>query len=299
MIAWDKIQSTICNATQFPFLLTQVLPISGGSTNSTWHLIGRETNKNYDAINYFVKLSDVHRAAMFDAECAGLEALANTKTIRVPRIVCMGVAKQHCYLVLEYFKLHHHGNSALLGKQLAALHSTQSSEYGWIRDNTLALTPQRNLKSGDWLVFWREQRLGFQLELAAQNGLLGTLQVLGQSVVDALPDLLADYSPRASLLHGDLWGGNHAFLADGTPVIFDPALYYGDRETDIAMTELFGGFDADFYTAYQDVYPLDKGYAKRKNLYNLYHILNHCNLFGGSYIWQAESLMRGILTKVN
>lgn len=298
MINWDKICSNISDATQSRIVFADALPISGGHTNFAWHLqVSSGTTTANVAAHYFVKLNSADKADMFKAETDGLETLANTYTVRVPHIVCMGVAKQHAFLVLEYFNLHHHGNDRLLGKQLAELHRVQSTEYGWLRENTLALTPQLNTRSGDWLSFWREQRLGFQLELAAQNGFHGKIQELGRNVLDALPDLFADYSPVASLLHGDLWGGNHAFLADGTPVIFDPAPYYGDRETDIAMTELFGGFANDFYAAYESVYPLDKGYAKRKNLYNLYHILNHCNLFGGTYSAQAERLMRGLLSK--
>ncbi len=298
MINWDKICSNISDATQSRILFAGASPITGGCTNSAWHLqVCSGSAIANEAAHYFVKFNSADKAGMFESEADGLEVLANTHTVRVPHIVCMGVANPHSYLVLEYFKLHQHGNNALLGKQLADLHRVQSTEYGWPQDNTLALTPQCNTRSGDWLSFWREQRLGFQLELAAKNGFHGKIQELGRQVLDALPDLFANYSPVASLLHGDLWGGNHAFLANGTPVIFDPAPYYGDRETDIAMTELFGGYDNDFYAAYQSVYPLDKGYAKRKNLYNLYHILNHCNLFGGSYSAQAESLMRGILAK--
>ena len=123
------------------------------------------------------------------------------------------------------------------------------------------------------------------------------LQKLGKQVLAALPDLLTDHTPQPSLLHGDLWSGNHGFLADGSPIIFDPATYYGDREADIAMTELFGGFAPEFYTAYQQAYPLNAGYSKRKNLYNLYHILNHCNMVSSSYVSQAERIMRELLRK--
>ena len=235
---------------------------------------------------------------MFAAECAGLAALGATRTVRVPRVIACGVAGQHAYLVLEHFNLCRHGNNELLGRQLAALHRVQSGQFGWDQDNTLSLTPQLNTRSPDWLSFWREQRLGFQLELAACNGYHGKVQELGRKVMDALPDLFAGYYPAASLLHGDLWGGNYAFLADGKPLIFDPAPYFGDREADIAMTELFGGFDAGFYAAYHAAYPLDAGYDKRKNLYNLYHILNHCNLVGSSYLNQAEDMMKKILNTI-
>ncbi len=148
------------------------------------------------------------------------------------------------------------------------------------------------------MTFWRERRLGFQLQLAAENGYRGQLQRLGDKLLDAMPAFFDGYAPQPSLLHGDLWGGNHAYLADGTPVIFDPAPWYGDRECDLAMTELFGGYGADFYDAYRASYPLDAGYAVRKELYNLYHILNHLNLFGGGYARQAEQMMQRLLTAI-
>ena len=117
----------------------------------------------------------------------------------------------------------------------------------------------------------------------------------GEKLLKNLERFFIGYEPKASLLHGDLWSGNYGYLNNGEPVIFDPAVYYGDRETDIAMTELFGGFPAEFYTAYNEAWPLDKGYQQRKNLYNLYHILNHFNLFGGGYAMQAENMMDQLL----
>lgn len=301
MINWDKISGIISDVTGSHFSLVRATPISGGCTNQAWHLEGgsQSANKSITA-HFFIKLNSADKAAMFAAESLGLAALAATATVRVPQVISHGVADQHAYLVLEYFELRRNGNTELLATQLAALHRVQAAQFGWHQDNTLALTPQHNTWSPDWLSFWREQRLGFQLELAARNGFRGRVQVLGKQVMDALPDLFAGYSPAASLLHGDLWGGNYAFLADGTPVIFDPAPYYGDREADIAMTELFGGFDHDFYTAYHTAFPLDAGYTRRKTLYNLYHILNHCNLVGSSYLKQAEVMMQKLLEgKIN
>jgi len=136
------------------------------------------------------------------------------------------------------------------------------------------------------------------LNLAARNGYGGSLQRLGENLMDALPAFFTGYSPLPSLLHGDLWSGNHAYLQDGTPTIFDPAIYYGDRECDLAMTELFGGYPADFYAAYRAAYPLHAGSTVRKELYNLYHILNHANLFGGGYASQAERMMQRLLATI-
>ena len=277
-------------------LFNKAIQLAGGDSNQAWHLSGStKSDKQQCEIHYMVKLNAVNRVAMFAAESAGLAAMAATQTIRVPRSITHGVTNQHSFLVLEYCNLASHGDSSLLGTQLAAMHRCHAAQFGWHQDNTIGVTPQPNNWSSDWLNFWREQRIGFQLNLAARNGYLGDLQKLGKQVLDALSNLLADHTPQASLLHGDLWGGNHGFLADGTPVLFDPAPYYGDREADIAMTELFGGFAPEFYSAYQQAYPLDAGYSKRKNLLNLYHILNHCNMVSSSYVSQAESMMRGIL----
>jgi fructosamine-3-kinase len=136
------------------------------------------------------------------------------------------------------------------------------------------------------------------LELAIKNGLGKALSRKGEQLAAALPQLLAGHAPSASLLHGDLWRSNAGFLADGTPVLFDPAVYFGDREADLAMTELFGGFPRDFYSAYGEVAPLDQAYAARKTLYNLYHVLNHANLFGGGYAMQAERMIDRLLAEV-
>ena len=300
MINWKIITDSISDATRTHFSITRSSPISGGYTNQAWHLEGRaEPERKGSESHYFVKLNSADKAAMFAAEYAGLAALAATHTVRVPRAITLGVADQHAFLVLEHFDLYRHGNNELFGSQLAALHRVHAAQFGWDRDNTLSLTPQHNIRSPDWLSFWREQRLGFQLDLAARNGYGGRLQLLGHRVMDALPELIAGYTPVPSLLHGDLWAGNYAFLEDGTPLIFDPAPYFGDREADIAMSELFGGFDPEFYAAYQAAYPLDTGYAARKTLYNLYHILNHCNLVGSSYLTQAEGMMQTLLEEVS
>ena len=217
---------------------------------------------------------------MFDAETAGLNAIAATNTIRIPRPIAHGVAAGQSYLVLEHLDLSSHGDAYLLGEQLAALHRCSAKQFGFMQDNFIGTTPQPNGWTDDWVTFWRERRLGFQLRLAAENGFGGQLQSLGEKLSDALPAFFDGYTPLPSLLHGDLWSGNHAFLSDGTPVIFDPATYYGDRECDLAMTELFGGYPADFYAAYRAAYPLDAGYTTRRDLYNLYPILNHATLFG-------------------
>lgn len=298
MVNWKKIAEIISTATGANFSITQAIPLSGGYTNQAWHLEGCTTHNPQQATtHYFLKLNSADKADMYASERAGLVALAVTHTVRVPRVIAQGNVDQHTFLLLEYFNLQNHGNSRLLGTQLATLHRIHDRQFGWERDNTLGLTVQRNTWTCDWLSFWREHRLGFQLDLAARNGFRGALQEMGQRLIDRLPDVLADHHPAPSLLHGDLWGGNHGFVDNGEPVLFDPATYYGDREADIAMTELFGGFDQEFYAAYQAAYPLEAGYEKRKTLYNLYHILNHCNMVSGSYVRQAEGMMRHLLAE--
>lgn len=292
MTDWNAIAVAISSATQQPFSLSSQTAIGGGCINEAYRIAGQ------DGRQFFIKLNSADKTAMFAAEAAGLAEIAATQTIRVSQPIVHGVAGRQSCLVLEHLALSSRGDARLLGKQLAALHQTHSSQFGFAQDNFIGATPQPNEQKNDWIDFWREQRLGFQLRLAAKNGYGGQLQSLGEKLMGALPTFFDSYTPQPSLLHGDLWSGNHAFLTDGTPTIFDPAAYYGDRECDIAMTELFGGYSADFYAAYRAEYPLDAGYTMRRDLYNLYHILNHANLFGGGYARQAEQMMQRLLAKV-
>jgi len=170
--------------------------------------------------------------------------------------------------------------------------------YGWYRPNTIGATPQDNTCCDNWVRFWQQNRLQFQLDLAARNGAGGRLLSQGERLLVELPALFGSYLPEASLLHGDLWSGNYAYLQSGEPTLFDPAVYYGDREADLAMTELFGGFGADFYAAYNNAWPLDSGYRTRKTLYNLYHILNHYNMFGSGYLGQAQRMLDSLMSEL-
>lgn len=289
MINWSAIAAAIGSATPSRFEYADAVPVSGGCISQAWRIEGR------DGSRYFAKLNDASKQGLFAAESAGLTALTATHTVRVPLLLTQGATGSHAFLVLEHLDLQGSGDARLLGEQLAALHRCTAEEFGFVQDNTLGETPQRNTWSSDWIAFWRKHRLGFQLDLAARNGHGGKLQELGHRLMERLPELFDGYQPQPSLLHGDLWGGNHAFLADGTPMLFDPAPYYGDREADLAMTELFGGFDQNFYAAYRTAWPLHEGYATRRILYNLYHVLNHANMFGGGYARQAEGMMQRLL----
>lgn len=291
MPIWNTIADHITSATGTPFTIASQRAISGGCINSAAVIEDGQRR-------FFVKLNDASKLEMFAAESAGLEEILAANAVRAPRPLCFGTAGAQAYLVMEYIESGaQHGSMALLGEQLAALHQTQTERYGWERHNTIGATPQDNTREEDWRRFWSERRLAPQLALAARNGFRGRLQQAGERLLEKLPQLLGGHAPPPSLLHGDLWSGNYTFDTQGAPVIYDPAVYYGDRETDLAMTELFGGFSADFYRAYEEAWPLPPGYAVRKHLYNLYHILNHANLFGGSYVSQAENMIGRLLSE--
>ncbi len=222
-------------------------------------------------------------ADAFAAEADGLEALR--PHIRVPQVLDRGVRDGKAFILLEHLDLRHGGDYAALGRMLAGLHRQTGPRFGWSRDNYIGLSPQQNGWCDDWGEFWREKRIRPQFDWARRKGFHLEMPEL---------TLLKSHQPQPSLLHGDLWSGNVGFTVNG-PVAFDPAVYYGDRETDLAMTELFGGFPPEFYCAYREAWPLDEGYERRKPLYNLYHLLNHLNLFGGGYLAQVRATLRLLL----
>jgi fructosamine-3-kinase len=264
--------------------------LGGSSLNGTWRLeIGRE--------RYFVKTHAAARRAMLEAEAEGLRELARPGAIRVPAPGACDSRGDCAFLVLEWMDFGAGGRDAALGAALAQLHRTTAETCGWHRDNTIGTTPQDNARTRDWPAFFRDRRIAPQLALAARNGHGGRLQRAGEQLLVVIPLLLAGHAPVASLLHGDLWSGNAARLASGEPVIFDPAVYFGDRETDLAMTELFDDFPAAFHAAYCATWPIDAGYPVRRTLYNLYHVLNHLNLFGGGYDAQAQAMIGQLLAE--
>lgn len=292
MNPWQEIERSIREASGARFVIESRAAIGGGCINECHRVRGQ-------GHAYFVKLNTPDRVEMFAAEAAGLDEIGRTKTVRVPQPVCHGASAAASWIVLEYLELQPGSDRSMraLGRKLANLHRVTGNRFGWHRDNTIGATPQINAWADAWVAFWRERRLGYQLRLAESNGHGGRMTERGERLMEKLTAFFAGYSPPPSLLHGDLWSGNVAMVAGGDPVAYDPAIYYGDREADLAMTELFGGFPRSFYDAYHAQYPLDAGYETRKLLYNLYHVLNHFHLFGGDYGVRAQQLIEQLLAQ--
>lgn len=263
------------------FHALEVQSASGGCIHQSYLLRGKDAA-------CFVKVNAANKLDVFATEANGLEAIYRTGCIACPRPLACETFGEFSFLIMECLAL---GKAlangwARMGQQLAALHCETHDRFGWQRDNYIGASPQQNTWHDDWAEFFCEQRLRPQLEMARAN----RIKLEGEAeLYEAAKQLLVNHCPRASLLHGDLWSGNAGFLGDGSPVIYDPANYYGDRETDLAFSEFFGGFPPEFYQAYQKAWPLTPGFEARKPLYKLYHVLNHANLFGGGYASQAQS----------
>ena len=267
--------------------------VGGGSINACYRWPAAE-------LTMFVKVAARAALSAFAAEAAGLAELARAQALRVPRVLASGCAEGSAFLALEWIETGRADGACerRLGEGLAALHAITAPRFGFSADNSIGRTPQANRWSDDWVEFFRERRLRPQLTLAARQGFAAVLAAPGERLLESLPRLLAGHRPVPSLLHGDLWGGNWLAAANGEPVIFDPAVYYGDRETDLAMTRLFGGFGETFYRAYEAAAPAAPGARQRVELYNLYHVLNHANLFGGGYARQARGMMDSLLAQL-
>ena len=243
---------------------------------------------------------DRGHAARRHAGCRGRRAAGDRTagTVRVPDVIATGVAEGAAFLAVEWLTIVDGGRDAALGRALAALHASRPSATAGI--GTTRSARRRRPTAGATTGRRSSATAAFspQLELAARTAIAASCSATAGSCSASFPRSSTGHPPATSLLHGDLWSGNAGQLASGEPVIFDPAVYYGDRETDLAMTELFGGFDADFYAAYREAWPLPAGYEHRRTLYNLYHVLNHLNLFGGAYLAQAEAMIGRLLTEL-
>ena len=245
---------------------------------------------------YFLKQLRGSSPGVFDAEERGLEELRKSGAVNVPEIVCKGPD----FLLLQWIEAGYSRSSSsmeMLGRQFAELHRYRGKKFGLSEDNLLGDSPQSNKPSKEgrlnWAKFYVENRLEFQTSLAVKNGYATPeLKNLMDNLIKKVPDLISGTEEEPSLLHGDLWSGNYLIDESGIPWLIDPAVYYGHREADLAMTSLFGGFSNTFYSAYKSSYPISSGYAEREPLYQLYHLLNHLNLFGTGYYGQVISILK-------
>ncbi|WP_342648341.1 fructosamine kinase family protein [Mucilaginibacter sp. CSA2-8R] len=257
-------------------------PVSGGDISAAFMLT---TNGR----RYFMKLnSQSAYPLLFERESEGLDAIRQTRTVAVPQAVLHGAFEDNAFLVLAWIETGAKSSQALtaLGQQLAAMHRCTASHYGFEHDNYMGSLPQSNTKHTKWADFFINERLQPMVQTAADRNLLSTRQVdLFEQLYARLPELFAEEQP--ALIHGDLWGGNYLVDTAGKPYLIDPAVSYGHREFDLAMTTLFGGFSSDFYAAYHEAYPLAPGWQQRAALWNLYPLLLHLNLFGASYLPQV------------
>lgn len=257
-------------------------PLGGGCINNASRL-------DTDNGPLFLKVNRHTPPDMFEREAEGLDALAAPKAIRVPAALCFGPD----FILQEFVEPGPRRSDfwETLGAQLAAMHNHTSPRFGFPHDNYIGSTPQINTWETDGFTFFAEHRLRFQAELARRNGLLdaASCQLL-MTLSNRLPDLVP--AQPASLIHGDLWSGNIHTGPDGEPVLIDPAAYYGWAEAELAMMTLFGSPSDSFFRAYESVRSLAPGYEKRFDLYNLYHLLNHLNLFGGSYLGSVRAIVK-------
>jgi protein-ribulosamine 3-kinase len=244
--------------------------------------------------SFFLKWNDDKQfPAMFEAEAEGLHLLHRQNAIRIPKVIRHGKKGAHQFLLLEFIEQKSRSKKywEQLGQRLASLHRCSSEFFGLDQDNYIGSLRQHNHPNSNWINFFIEQRLNVQVRLAINSGAVDSeWEKKFEALYAKLPSLIAVEKP--SLIHGDLWSGNLIADEQGEPCLIDPAVYYGNREADLAMTRLFGGFSEEFYSAYEETFPLPPGSQRRVDLYNLYPLLVHVNLFGGSYVHSVESILR-------
>jgi len=266
-----------------------VVPVGGGCIAQTF---GIEAGGK----RYFVKTGSDDFAPLFDAEAAGLQLLSSADTsLRIPTVVAQSAPDaSESLLVLEWLEAGSMDDRsyAALGRGLAELHRMTSAAFGLERDNYIGSTPQTNRVGESWLEFFVQSRLDVQARLARDGGRWRSTWDAPMRNLRGHLDQILPTSPEVSLVHGDLWSGNVLALHGGGAALVDPAVYYAHREVDIAMTELFGRFGDAFYEAYEESWPLHRGYDERRTVYNLYHLLNHLNLFGGGYAASVDAALK-------
>lgn len=262
--------------------------LSGGSISSAYHL-------KWDKGAYFLKVNPSSNALeMFVAEQKGLQAIEETATIAVPKVHHVEVYDNKAFLLMDYIdsKSANSQEFKSLGTQLAKLHLNHKEKYGFNSDNFIGRLPQSNSQHTSWAEFYWHERIASQLKLAEQNNMLKSNEIpSAQTAISVFADLLEN-NIKPSLLHGDLWAGNYLIAADGTPCLIDPAVYWGHSMVDIAMSHLFGGFGDDFYSAYHAIIPKTANYNAQIDLYQLYFLLVHLNMFGRSYYGGVAAILK-------
>ncbi|MCI0711283.1 MAG: fructosamine kinase family protein [Chloroflexi bacterium] len=278
----DSIRASV--ESQLNTTIKSVQRCSGGDINQAVRL-------QTAGADYFVKWHTKSPPGMFPLEAKGLRLLADSTDLKIPAVIA--ASDDPAYLVLEWLEEGRKlpSTDVALGEGLASLHLNHAAKHGLDHDNYIALLYQPNTQTESWAEFYGERRIRVQMNIARQNSSLSSgLEKNLETLIERLPDLVPDV--EASLMHGDLWRGNVMVLEGGHPAIIDPAVYYGHREVELAMTEVFGGFSREFYDAYSGVYPVDKGYNQRRSLYQLYPMMTHMNLFGGGYTSRVQSIVR-------
>lgn len=266
--------------------ISESKPISGGDISNAFLL---KTSENH----YFLKVNSNNNAhTMFLAEMTGLKAIAKTETIKTPKVFTCGTYNNSSFLLMEYIESISPSDNdfELLGNQLALLHKVTQNDFGFDENNFIGSLPQSNQKHMSWADFYLQERIIPQIHLALSNNLLSSKEVPSRQNMDRVcKELFYDINP--SLLHGDLWNGNFLIASDGTPYLIDPAVYYGHYEVDIAMSKLFGGFGMSFYETYQEHFQFDSSTDSRIDIYQLYYLLVHLNLFGRSYVGSVNKVL--------
>ena len=286
-MSWkDTVLKTLQNHLGLNIELNSTKSVGGGDINEAYNL-------NTSVGDFFVKKNSASRyPQMFKKEALGLKLLAEANEISVPEVITFGETDDVAFLVLKYIVSSSKSNTFWddFGKQLAKLHKHSSDHFGLGHDNYIGSLPQPNRKHDNWVDFFREERLGFQVKMARDRGNIGndTVRAFGR-FYRKLDEIFPVEPP--SLIHGDLWGGNYMVDQNGRAVIIDPAVYYGHREMDLGMSQLFGGFSAEFYQSYHEEYPLEKGWQQRLDYCNLYPLMVHVNLFGGGYLNSVKSIL--------
>ncbi|WP_457933803.1 fructosamine kinase family protein [Pseudoalteromonas sp. SCSIO 43210] len=287
---WKTVNEHISQAIHYDFKHTHKRQLQSSSSDKLFHL-------SNGTQNYLVKVALKNELERFESEAIGLELLAQNSVFMVPDCIVTGANIEFSFIVLEWLVLDKqpHDTWSSMGKNLAKMHTIhEQAMFGFDVDNYLATTIQPNRWHKKWGVFYAEERIGWQLQLLAEKGINF---VEPERLINTIKEQLHSHQVKPSLLHGDFWRGNMGFI-NMLPTVFNPACYYGDREVDIAMSELFAPLPENFYTAYNQQYPLSQNYQKRKLIYQLYPILNHANIFAGHYLTEAKQHIE-MLTATN